>query len=98
MEVTKLVVESELHPLAYATATGTPDLSSVCDLHHSSQQHQILNPLSKARNRTCILMDASRVLNPLSHNGNSPTLLYTEVLHRIARGGERGWFCCRDEG
>ena len=25
-------------------------------LHHSSQQHQILNPWSKARDRTCILM------------------------------------------
>jgi len=33
----------------------------VCNLHHSSQQHQILNPLSKARDRTCILMDTSRV-------------------------------------
>ena len=29
---------------------------------HSSWQHQILNSLSKARDRTCILMDTSRVL------------------------------------
>ena len=28
-------------------------------LHHSSQQCQILNPLSKARDQTLILMDAS---------------------------------------
>ena len=35
--------------------------SLVCDLHHSSQQHQILNPLSKARDRTFDLMDASWV-------------------------------------
>ena len=34
---------------AYATTTATQDLSHVCDLHHSSRQHQILNPLSKAR-------------------------------------------------
>ena len=31
---------------------STPDLSHVCDLHHSSWQHQILNPLSKARDCT----------------------------------------------
>ena len=30
--------------------------SSLC---HSSQQHQILNPLSKTRYRTCLLMDTS---------------------------------------
>ena len=28
------------------------DLSLVCNLHHSSQQHRILNLLSKARGRT----------------------------------------------
>ena len=31
------------------------------DLHHSLPQHHILNPLSKTRNRTCILMDTSQV-------------------------------------
>ena len=34
-----------------------PDLSHVCDLHHSSEQHQILNPLRKARGQTYVLMD-----------------------------------------
>ena len=53
--------------LAYATTTATRDLSSVCDLHHSSWQHRILNPLSEAGERTCVLMD----LFPLGHNGNS---------------------------
>ena len=37
------------------------DPSLVCDLHHSSQQRQILNALSEARDRTLILMDTSRV-------------------------------------
>ena len=37
------------------------DLSCVCDLRHSSQQHQVINPLSKARDRTCDLMDTSQV-------------------------------------
>ena len=49
MEVLRLGVESELQLLAYTTATATPDLSHVWDLHHSSRQRQILNPLSEAR-------------------------------------------------
>ena len=49
MEVTRLGVESELQLLACATGTAMPDLSGVCNLHCSSQQHRILNPLSKAR-------------------------------------------------
>ena len=61
MEVSRLGVKSELLPLAYATATATQDLSHVCDLHHSSQQCQIFNPLSKARDGTCILMEASQI-------------------------------------
>ena len=42
-------VESELRFLVYTTATATQDLSHVCDLQHSSWQHQILKPLSKTR-------------------------------------------------
>ena len=37
------------------------DLSPVCDHHHSSQQYQILTPLSEARDQTYVLMDPSRV-------------------------------------
>ena len=46
------------------------------------RQHQILNPLSKVRDRTYILLDTSQVLNPLSHNGNSliKTVLGKDVL------------------
>ena len=44
---------------AYTTATATPNLSLICNLHHSSQQCWIFNPLSKARDRTLILMDSS---------------------------------------
>ena len=39
MEVPRLRVKSELQLLAYTTATATPDLNHVCDLHHSSWQH-----------------------------------------------------------
>ena len=61
MEVLRLGVETEPKPLAYTTVTAMLDPSSICDLHHSSWQHQILNPLSEARDRTCVLTDASRV-------------------------------------
>uniref|UniRef100_A0A8D0MA29 Opalin n=1 Tax=Sus scrofa TaxID=9823 RepID=A0A8D0MA29_PIG len=40
---------------------ATQDLSCVFDLHHSSQQCQILNPLSEARDRTPNLMVPSRI-------------------------------------
>ena len=46
---------------AYARATATPDLSHICDLHHRPRQHQILNPLSKSRDRTRILMVPSQI-------------------------------------
>ena len=35
--------------------------SHICDLHHSSWQHQNLNPLIKARDRTWVLMDPSHI-------------------------------------
>ena len=43
MEVPRLGVEVELQLPAYTTATATPYLSCVCNLHHSSQQLRILN-------------------------------------------------------
>ena len=49
MDVPRLEVESELQLLAYTTATAMQDPSHVYNLHHSSQQCQLLNPLSKAR-------------------------------------------------
>ena len=60
MEIPRLGVECELQPQAYTTVTGTQDLSHVCDLHHSSRQCQILNPLIEARNGTCILINTSQ--------------------------------------
>ena len=45
IEVPRLGVESELQLSAYttATATATLDLSYICDLHHSSEQLQMLS-------------------------------------------------------
>ena len=45
MEVPRLGFESELQLPAYTTATAMPDLSRVCDLHHSSQQRKVHKPL-----------------------------------------------------
>ena len=42
-------------------STATRDLSHIWDLHHRSQQCQILNPLSEAMDWTCMLMDTSQV-------------------------------------
>ena len=60
-EVPRLGVESELQLLAYAITTAMPGPNHFCNLHHSSQQHQICNPLSEARDQACILMDIRRV-------------------------------------
>ena len=46
---------------AYTTVTATWDPTCICDLHHSSWQHWILNPPSKASDQTCNLMVPSRI-------------------------------------
>ena len=79
MEVPRVGIESELQPPAYTTATAMPDLSHVFNLHHSSQQCWILNWARpgmepKSSQRLC------RVLNPLSHHGNSPACMSLFVL------------------
>ena len=47
--ILRLGVELELQLLVYATTTAMLDQSLICNLHHSSQQCQVLNPLSEAR-------------------------------------------------
>ena len=59
MEVPRLGVKSEMQ--LPATATATRDLSHICDLYHSSQQHQIPNLLSEGRDQILVLMDTSQV-------------------------------------
>ena len=71
VEVPRLGVESDLQPPAYATATETPDLSRIYDLHHSSRQCWILNPLRRARRLNLQPHGCKSDLFPLSHYGNS---------------------------
>ena len=57
MEVPRLGVYSELQLLLYGTAM--PDPRHVLNLHHSSPERQVLNPQSRARDQTQVLMDTS---------------------------------------
>ena len=54
-------VKSKLQLSACATPTAVWDPSHICDLHHSSWQHQIPDPLSEARDQTSILVDTSQI-------------------------------------
>ena len=53
-------VAASLH--TYTTDKETQDPNCVCDLHHSSRQSWILNPLSKTRDRSRNLMVPSHIL------------------------------------
>ena len=75
MKVPRLGVKLELQLLAYATATAMPDLSCICNLHHSSQQCQIPDPLSEAKDQTSILMDTSQILFCCA-TGGAPSSLF----------------------
>ena len=87
MEVPRLRTELELQLLAYTTAVVMPDLSHICNLHHRSQQCWILNPLSKARDRTHILMDTSQVLSPLSPMETPASFLWLSMCSFKTREG-----------
>ena len=52
----QLGMESEMQLQAYKAATVTPDPIYTCEPSSSLWQHQILNPKSKARDQTRILM------------------------------------------
>ena len=86
MEVPRLGVKLELQPPAYTTATATPGPSPSGDLHPSSRQCQILNPQSKARDRTCVLTD-NRFITAEAH-GNSP---FREILIPSSSEENVGW-------
>ena len=72
--------QMELQLLAHATATAMRDPRCACDLHHSSRQRRILNPLSKVRDRTCVLMDASWIHFRWATMGNLEGLANLEVV------------------
>ena len=61
MEVPRLGGLTRAVAAGYTRATATRDLSRVCDLHHSSRQRLILNPLREARDQTQNLMAPSQI-------------------------------------
>ena len=54
-------VISELQLPAYTIATATQDPSHICDLHHSSEQGWMLNPLSETRDQTHVIKATSHI-------------------------------------
>ena len=75
MEVPRPGVEAKLQLPACTTATATWDPSCLCNLHCSLQQHRARPGIGPASSQTLC-----RVLNPLSHNGNSfPTTFKTHT-------------------
>ena len=74
MKVHRLEIQMELQLPAYTTAS--PGLSRVCNLHHSLQQHWILNPLSNARDRTLNLMIPSRIPFHCATRGTPGELIF----------------------
>ena len=75
MEIPRLEVKSRAAAacLRHSHSNSNPGSESclACDLHHSSQQCRILNPLSEARDQIHILMDTSWFPNPPSHSRHS---------------------------
>ena len=80
MGVPRLGVQLELQLLAYITVTAMPDPSRACNLHHSSWQRWILNPLSEARDWTCDLMIASWICFPCAMMGTPQVLFFIVVF------------------
>ena len=83
MEVPRLGVKSELSLLAYTTATAMQDPSHICDLHHRSWQHRILNPLSKAWDWTLVLTDTSWTHFGCTTMGTSRSYFYANIVSAI---------------
>ena len=77
MVIRRLGVKLELQLPACATATAAWDPSCICDWHCSSRQHRILNPLSKARDRTFVLMDTHWVRYHRATTGTPNSIILT---------------------
>ena len=63
VEVSRQGVKWELQLPTYTSAIAMRDPSHVCDPHHSSQQCRIFDPMSEARDQTCVLMDTGQFVS-----------------------------------
>ena len=75
MEIPRLEVKLELQLLPYSTATARIRAMSVT-YTTAQQQHGVPNPLNKARDWSCILMDTS-------HNSNSLFLFQFHFVNKL---------------
>ena len=72
MEISSLGFESELQLLLVYARPQQCRIQATSETYTAAHGNTwYFNPLSKARDQTCILMDTSRVLNLLSYSGNS---------------------------
>ena len=92
MGVPRLGVEWELQLLAYTTAAAIPG-PSVCDLHHSSQQRHIPNPLSEDSDQTHILMVPSWICFCCTTTG-TPRISYLKIIVDLQHSVN---FCCTEK-
>ena len=64
-------------PAAYGSFQDSGQIRAAAgSLRPQPWQSWIHNPPTEVRDPTCILMDTSQVLNPLSHNGNSKIFFF----------------------
>ena len=90
MEIPRPGVESELQLLAYTTTTATQDPSRIYDLHHSSQQRQILNPLSEPRDWTHNFMVPNQIYFCSATRG-TPLKLTTVIISHLRSYTQIQW-------
>ena len=93
MEVHRLGVESELWLPAYTTGTVMQDPSCICDRHHSSRQHQILDPLSEAGDQSPILIDTSWVHYHWATLGAPDLFFSIYFFFGLAHGTQKFHWC-----
>ena len=93
-EIPRLEAEAELQLPAYTTAAA-PDMSHICNLHHSLWQHQVLNPLNKVSDQTRILMDPT--LGPWAMTGTLFSPRLTGVLGSLTDLLCLSFLICRQE-
>ena len=86
IDIPRLGVGLELRLLAYTTITAIHDPSHVCNLHHSSRQCQIFNPLSEARDRTCNLIVPSRIHFHWATMGTPDTTFWSRIWSYFING------------
>ena len=85
MEAPGLGVGLGLQDEAHTTATATLDRIHMCNLCCSLWQHQILNPLSEARDQTRILTDTMSGSSPAEPQWEQPYFILKHTHGRNAK-------------